>query len=561
MKSKYILYARKSSEDKNRQVTSIEDQITELKRLAERLDLNIVEIISESKSAKAPGREGFNRMLELLQKGKAEGILCWKLDRLARNPIDHGKVAWMLQNEVIQRIYTHSNEYKPSDNVLMMQVEFGMATQYVRDLNVNVSRGTRQKAERGWCPSSSLPLGYLHNHFTRDSKSDKEIIIDKERYPIVRTLWEMLLTGKYSVADIKREGDKLGLVSLRGKEISMNSYHLLFRNPFYVGYFYWKDEDRKRKQYAGKHQKMVSIEEFQKAQEILEGGSINKTRVRNYTFPYRGLMSCGECGGYVTAEYIHQVICTGCKTKFSIKTSSKCRKCGIDYYNMKSPSEVKKKYYRCSKKVHKTCTQKSIEEKDIFRALQNQIVGMSIRSLFFEWAMYEIRMSYIKMKSEVSPTDNLQNDLKLLEKRFNGLIDMRANGELSREKYQSLSTELENEIKDLKVLIEKRINAHKNLKKEAERNLDRARKLINSFEKASPKEKNRILLEIGYNLKLKDKKVSILTPFWLNYLKKCSDRFNTEIARVQPMKNLDLQRVLEAKLPLNPIRLTEMALK
>ena len=210
MKSKYILYARKSSEDKNRQVTSIEDQITELKRLAERLDLNIVEIISESKSAKAPGRGGFNRMLELLQKGKAEGILCWKLDRLARNPIDHGKVAWMLQNEVIQRIYTHSNEYKPSDNVLMMQVEFGMATQYVRDLNVNVSRGTRQKAERGWCPSSSLPLGYLHNHFTRDSKSDKEIIIDKERYPVVRTLWEMLLTGKYSVADIKREGDKLG---------------------------------------------------------------------------------------------------------------------------------------------------------------------------------------------------------------------------------------------------------------------------------------------------------------------------------------------------------------
>ena len=45
---KYILYARKSSEDKNRQVTSIEDQIKELTRIARENDIQIVEIISES---------------------------------------------------------------------------------------------------------------------------------------------------------------------------------------------------------------------------------------------------------------------------------------------------------------------------------------------------------------------------------------------------------------------------------------------------------------------------------------------------------------------------------
>ncbi len=89
---KYILYARKSSEDKNRQVTSIEDQIKELTRIARENDIQIVEIISESKSAKKPGREGFNEMLQKIHQGQADGILCWKLDRLARNPIDNGNI-------------------------------------------------------------------------------------------------------------------------------------------------------------------------------------------------------------------------------------------------------------------------------------------------------------------------------------------------------------------------------------------------------------------------------------------------------------------------------------
>ena len=85
-----------------------------------RQGLTIVDTISESKSAKAPGRIEFNRMLERIRKGEATGILCWKLNRLARNPIDGGQISWMLQQNTIQSIQTYSAEYKPTDNVLMM---------------------------------------------------------------------------------------------------------------------------------------------------------------------------------------------------------------------------------------------------------------------------------------------------------------------------------------------------------------------------------------------------------------------------------------------------------
>ena len=54
---KYVIYARKSSDSEDRQMASIPDQINEVKRIAETLELNVVEIITESCSAKAPGRK------------------------------------------------------------------------------------------------------------------------------------------------------------------------------------------------------------------------------------------------------------------------------------------------------------------------------------------------------------------------------------------------------------------------------------------------------------------------------------------------------------------------
>ncbi len=67
-----------------------------MKQIVERENLTIVKIFQESKSAKLPGREIFGEMIEFIKSGKANAILCWKIDRLSRNPVDEGLIKWML---------------------------------------------------------------------------------------------------------------------------------------------------------------------------------------------------------------------------------------------------------------------------------------------------------------------------------------------------------------------------------------------------------------------------------------------------------------------------------
>ena len=63
LKPKYFLYARKSTEDDDHQIMSIEAQLFELREYARRENVEIFEEFTEAKSAKKPGREMFAAMI------------------------------------------------------------------------------------------------------------------------------------------------------------------------------------------------------------------------------------------------------------------------------------------------------------------------------------------------------------------------------------------------------------------------------------------------------------------------------------------------------------------
>ena len=104
IKPKYFLYARKSTEDDDKQVMSIEAQLFELREFARKENLEILEEFQESKSAKSPGREVFNKMMMRVERGEAQGLIAWHPDRLARNSIDGGRIIYAVDTSRISSL-------------------------------------------------------------------------------------------------------------------------------------------------------------------------------------------------------------------------------------------------------------------------------------------------------------------------------------------------------------------------------------------------------------------------------------------------------------------------
>lgn len=294
--SPYVIYARKSTESEDRQVVSIESQINELRQLAARQGIEVGDVLTEERSAKRPGRPVFGEMLRRIHRGHIRGVLCWKMDRLARNHLDHGAILQCLADGQLERIVTSDRPYTgDGTDRFLGNIDLGMATKYSDDLSQNVRRGNRVKLEMGWI-NHNPPLGYLLDPPT------KTIIKDAERFDLVRRMWDLLLTGTmrpelilqianrewhFRTRQFKRSG---------GNPLSRTTLYNIFANPFYTGV----NRLRSGQTYVGAHDAMITQAEFDRAQEIL--GRSGRERPKQHAFAFTGVFKCANCGGGVTAE-------------------------------------------------------------------------------------------------------------------------------------------------------------------------------------------------------------------------------------------------------------------
>ena len=288
---KYFIYSRKSTEDEDRQMLSIEAQLSELNAIAAEHGLVVVHVFEESKSAKGPGREVFNDMIRRIERGEANAILSWKLDRIARNFDDGGKVIGLLQRGVIQEIRTFEKSYLPSDNVLMIAMELGMANQYVRDLSTNINRGIREKVRRG-IYSGKAPLGYFNEPKLRTIEPHPE------NFAKVKKALECFSSGTVSLTTLQKHMAAVGLLGERShKPLPISSIANLLRNPFYYGVFLHKGE-----LHQGVHVPMITKKKFDEIQKALVTvGKPRKHRQKD-VFQFLNFATCGSCGYCITAE-------------------------------------------------------------------------------------------------------------------------------------------------------------------------------------------------------------------------------------------------------------------
>jgi len=285
-----FMYLRKSTDDGSRQVRSIEDQEAELRDLARREELEVADVLVEKRTAKKPGRPVFNEMLERIEAGEANAILAWHPDRLSRNSLDGGRLIYLIDEGVIQDLRFPTFSFEPTaSGKLMLGMMFGQSKYYVDNLSENIKRGIRQKVKSGIWPMVA-PAGYLND------RRNRTIVVDPERGPLIRQVFERYATGAYTLTQIRRMGNDMGLTGARGGTFSKSHYHRLLQNPIYCGLIQYNGE-----LYEGNHEPLVTKQQFDQVQAVLNQKSRPKSPSSSQ-YLYRGVFHCGECGCMVTNE-------------------------------------------------------------------------------------------------------------------------------------------------------------------------------------------------------------------------------------------------------------------
>src|SRR3989344_3361367 len=131
---KYFLYIRKSTDEEDRQVMSLEAQLHDLKEFADKNNLEIIETFVEKKTAKVPGREIFNSMLDKIDAGLPHpmGILSWNTDRLSRNSVDAGRIIYLLDTGKLLDLKFPSFWFEHSpQGKFVLNMAFGQSKYYV----------------------------------------------------------------------------------------------------------------------------------------------------------------------------------------------------------------------------------------------------------------------------------------------------------------------------------------------------------------------------------------------------------------------------------------------
>ena len=393
-KPKYFLYARKSTEDDDKQVMSIEAQLFELREFANRENLEIIEEFQESKSAKSPGREVFGQMMLKIEKMGGVGILAWHPDRLARNSIDGGRIIYAVDTFKIISLRFPTFWFEPTpQGLFMLQVAFGQSKYYSDNLKQNVERGMRQKLRRGeWL--TKAPFGYVNNPRTRNIEPDPV------KSKVIGRAYEEYATGSHTLVSLSQFLADHGVTTMAGTPLGKASVKRLLTNRAYLGFTKHYDE-----YFPGSFVPILSPTLFEAVQERLAKRAHSRYTRQVHNFPFTGLFQCGECGSMITAQWS-----TG--------------KSGGRY-----------RYYRCTKKKGQ-CSQGYLQEEALAWQVKKQLQAVSLPEAWTKYLLKKLEgFEQTEKNASGHQLEKTKADLKLLETKLDALVDLYLNRDIEREVY------------------------------------------------------------------------------------------------------------------------------
>ena len=412
---KCILYARVSTTDQAETGYSLQSQEKLLREYSDRNGFKIEKIFSVSESASGQKRRKmFGEMIILLKKKEIGLIVCEKVDRLTRNMRDAVLIdEWIKEDErreihFAKESWILSKNSKSADR-FMWNMRTSTSQFYTDNLSEEVKKGQKEKIAQGWLPTRP-PLGYK----TIGERGHKIHIINEDKGPLVRRMFNLYSTGNYSINKLSNMMYDLGLRTNGGNKFGKSRLAETLKDPFYYGKIRWNGVI-----YNGKQEPLIPKNTFDLVQSLLKSKTTPK--YSKHLFLFKGLMKCASCNGVITWETHKGIIYGHCNHR----------------------------YHGCSQKLW-------LKEKELEKQVLGILDNLQIRnSRIFEWvkkALVESHKDEIEFHS--ASIKELEQKLETIEKRLDRLYDDKLDDKIDikiyERKFQQYTGEKEDVVESIK---------------------------------------------------------------------------------------------------------------
>lgn len=374
-----VIYARFSSQ--NQKEISIEGQIRECRKYADRFGFNVVgEYCDRAKSATTDNRPEFQRMIADAKRKKFKAILCWKTDRFARNRYDASLYKKELKKIGVRVYYCMESFTDNASGMLQEGIAEVLDEFYSMNLSENVKRGYYDSGKK------HLMLGTRSLGYRRGPDGKHQI--DEDEAAVVRRVYNEYESGK-KIADILRDLNKDGFRTTHGREFTRNSLRTILRNPAYIGTYILGDQICDENVIPP----IISKEQFMKVQKSLETRKRSRCSHEDQTvYILTTKLFCGLCGEPMTGE-------------------SATSKSGQIYY-----------YYTCVNNRRHRCKKKR-EPKDRIEELVAQAVVDTLMDDEFVENMLTLFEEYQDSLQDSSEVEAMKSNLRSVQTKKKNLLN------------------------------------------------------------------------------------------------------------------------------------------
>ncbi|MBR4544584.1 MAG: recombinase family protein [Oscillibacter sp.] len=309
------MYLRKSRAEEGMDTAEILRRHREtLNEFAARNGIRVREVFQEVKSGGSLyARPEMIRLLEAVEAGRYQAVLCMDIDRLSRGETWERGQIWATFKRAGTLIVTPGKTYNFSEesDELMVELRGLFANYEYKKIRERQQRGIARAVQEG---QFLAPTPYGYRKRVIDHRHTLEIYEPEARF--VRMMFDLYRSGVGSDA-IAARLNEAGARPRRAEVFSKTAVFNILRNPVYAGKIVWNQTqwtDGKRRKQAlprpesewtvtdGIHPPIISQELFDECK------AIRKARWRPACFdgtiksPLAGLVRCKRCGKYMQRQ-------------------------------------------------------------------------------------------------------------------------------------------------------------------------------------------------------------------------------------------------------------------